>query len=83
MLHLNDNPTLISLPQTMGGLVNLHHILMVNCGITKLPYSMKDCIGLEFIVADEDILKDPPASFWGQMNGEILRSYLLERYIEE
>ena len=56
---------------------------MVNCGIKKLPYSMKDCIGLEFIVADEDILKDPPANIWGQMNGEILRSYLLERLIEE
>ena len=83
LLHLNDNPTLKILPQTMGGLISLHHILMANCGISTLPFSMKNCLALEFIVADEEILIDPPASVWCQMNGEILRNYLLKRHYEE
>ncbi len=77
-LHLDGNITLSNLPASIGELQKLHHILMNDVGITKLPYSMYNCVSLQLITYNNEIL-DPPPNI---MNDGIdsIRKYLFDKY---
>lgn len=76
-LHLDGNSTLSVLPTSMGELSHLHHILMNDVGVSKLPYSMYNCQSLQFIVCNTNILVDPPPNI--MIEGvDSIRKYMLD-----
>ena len=76
LLHLDGNKNLSEIPNSIGDLPTLHHILMVDTGVTRLPMSMHRCLSLEFIVFDEESWIEPPVEvmFGG---GDAIRQYLI------
>lgn len=76
VLHLTNNRRLATLPESIGALLHLHHILLDGTAVRSLPLSMSKCMKLEYIVADEHVLVDPPFNIWSLMDGAAIRNYL-------
>ena len=44
------------------------HRIMEKCLIRSLPSSVVKCTSLELIIADEEVLVDPPFEIWSQLH---------------
>jgi len=74
-VHLDNNPCLLELPESLGRLRFLHHLLMKNVPlVTTLPRSFAKASSLEFIAADEETLIEPEQKVWGA-GGEAIRQW--------
>ena len=76
VLHLTNNQRLKYLSESIGELSHLHHILLDGTAVGALPPSMSKCLSLEFVVADEQVLVEPPFHVWSEMDGAAFREYL-------